>query len=171
MQEPGDRDTKPVAQRALGLSEFPEPEIGRVIEHLDHEVFPVDVDAPPELGEARGKTIAVIRFRQVEPEQMQHPDDEMKLSGNTKIEQKVRNQVLAEISRRHNLRRVDRKVVVDDAIEDEMVILSPSSDSGLMNFVGGSVVVSPSKSLEVDHGKEGEADIGQEEEIAQSPPR
>ena len=63
----------------LRVTKLAQPEEGRVVEDLHHEVFPVDVDAPPEVGEARRQEVAVMRFRKVEPEQVQHADDEMKV--------------------------------------------------------------------------------------------
>ena len=64
------------------------------VEDLLHEVLPVDVDAPPEVGKAGREKVAIVGLREVKPEQIQHPDDEVKQARNAQIEQEVRYQVL-----------------------------------------------------------------------------
>ena len=80
------------------VAEPAQPKEGRVVEDLHHEVFPVDIDAPPEVGEARREEVAMMRFREVEPEEVQHADDEMKLPRDAHVQQEGRNHVEGEVA-------------------------------------------------------------------------
>ena len=93
-----------------GVAPSAEPEVGRVIEQLQHEVFPVDVDAAPEVREARGKEVAAVRLGQVESEEVQHPDNEVELPGDPQVEEEVGHEELHERARPDDLggpQRVD----------------------------------------------------------------
>ena len=70
-----------------GSAAAPQPEEAGVVHQLHHEVLPVDVDAAPEIGEARRQVIEVMRFRQAETEQVQYPDDQVELAGHAQVEQ------------------------------------------------------------------------------------
>src|SRR5207248_4410163 len=80
MQEPGHREDEQCRQdERPGVPETAELEVGGVIEDLQHEVLPVDVDPPPEFGEARSKQVEVMCLRQAKTEEVEDANHEVEL--------------------------------------------------------------------------------------------
>src|SRR3546814_10838233 len=92
----------------------------RIVEDLHHEVLPVDVYPPPEVGEAGRESVVVGSGCQVESEEMQHSRDEVEIAGDAQIEQEISHEVLRQRIRVDHRRRADSQVVVDDPVEDEV---------------------------------------------------
>ena len=61
------------------LTKLPEAEIGGVVEDLQHEVLPIDVDPPPEVREARCQEIPMMRLREVESKQVKHANHDVEI--------------------------------------------------------------------------------------------
>src|ERR1041385_5343410 len=72
----------------------PQLEIAGVIHQLHHEIFPVNIDAPPEIAEARGKVVKMMCFRKTETVEMQHTRNQVELAGNAQIQKKRRQHEL-----------------------------------------------------------------------------
>ena len=141
-------------------------EVRRVVEHLEHEVLPVDVDPAPEVRDARREEVLVVRLRQPEAEQVQHAHDQVELARDPQVQQEVRDHVLREIARAVNLRRREREVVVDDTVEDE--VNDPAHHpvhADLVDPVCVVVEVVPPEGLVVDDREEREAGVRQHEEV------
>ena len=56
-------------------------------EELHHEVFPVDVNPAPEVGEACGEIIEMVCLRQVKTKHVQQTHNQVESSGDTQIKQ------------------------------------------------------------------------------------
>ena len=69
-------------------------EVHRVVHQLQHEVLPVDVDAAPEVRDARSQAVTLVGFRQSEAEQVEHTHDHMEGSRDPQVEQEVEHQEL-----------------------------------------------------------------------------
>ena len=65
-------------------------------EEPDHEVFPVDVDPPPVIGEPRRQQVVMVGLRKLKAEEMKHAGGHVKLTRDLEIEQVVANEVDAE---------------------------------------------------------------------------
>src|SRR5207247_2587068 len=116
----------------------------RVVEELQHEVLPVDVDPPPEVREARGEIVAVVRLRQVEAEEMEQADDHVELSGDAEIEEERREHVLSKGSGADDLGRSQREVVVDETIQDQVKdAASDPVDPDLVDGIRGRIEMAP----------------------------
>ena len=63
-----------------------EPEHDRIEEKPDHEVFPVDVDPPPVIGEPRRQQVMVMRLGELEAIQVEHAAGNVKLARNLEIQ-------------------------------------------------------------------------------------
>ena len=78
---------------ALRITKLAKAEIGGIVEDLQHEVLPVDVDPPPEVREARRQEIPMMRLREVESEQVKHADDEVEVPRDAHVQQEGRQRV------------------------------------------------------------------------------
>ena len=63
-----------------------EPEHDRIEEKPNHEVFPVDVDPPPVVGETRRQQVIVMRLGKLEAIQVEHAAGNVKLARNLEIQ-------------------------------------------------------------------------------------
>ena len=70
-----------------------EPEDDRVEHDPDHEVFPVDVDPPPVVGEPGRQQVVVVRLGKLEPEQVEHAAGHVELARDAEVEQVVADEV------------------------------------------------------------------------------
>src|SRR5688572_13812663 len=103
MQRPREEEHEDARQNhGQRMSSSAKPEVHGIEEDLQHEVFPVDVDASPAVGKARGKKVQMMRLGQPEAKQVKHADDQMKLARDAQVEKKRRDQELNKL-----LRRVD----------------------------------------------------------------
>src|SRR3546814_3996178 len=119
MQQPRDEEDDNSRDDDRGdIAIPPQLEEQRIVEDLHHEVLPVDVYPPPEVGEAGREAVEVVSGCQVESEEMQHSRDEVEIAGDAQIEPEISHEVLLQRSRVDNLRRADSPVVVDDPIEE-----------------------------------------------------
>ena len=117
MQEPGGQEDRHVADRQRRRLRPPlEPEHDRIEEKPDHEVFPVDVDPPPVVGEARRQQVVVVRLGELEAEEVEHAAGHVKLARNLEIKQVVADQVASETGQVVHPRGRDQQLVVDQAI-------------------------------------------------------
>src|SRR5688500_10031551 len=57
------------------------------IDHLHHEILPVDARAPPEVGEPRGQKEEPMRGRKIESKQAKKSDHEVKLPDYAKVDE------------------------------------------------------------------------------------
>ena len=169
VEEPGgdEREGGGEHQR-LRVAEPAQTEEGRIVEDLHHEVFPIDVDPPPEVREARRQEVAVMRLREIEAEEVQHPDDDMEVPRDAEVQQVGRQHVDEELAEVGDRDRVERQSVVDDAIQNQLQQATPDPlDADLIDRVPLGVVVVAAELLEVDDRKERKADVGQQEEVAE----
>src|SRR3546814_12273246 len=83
----------------------------RIVEDLHHEVLPVDVYPPTEVGEAGREAVVVVSGCQVESEEMQHSRDEVEIAGDAQIEQEISHEVLRQRIRLEHLRRSRKSFV------------------------------------------------------------
>src|SRR5688572_11661760 len=113
MQQPSreKNDDRGAGERNAG-TETLQLEEARVVHELHHEVFPIDIDASPEIREAGRQIIKMMRFGQPEPIEIKHAGDQVKLSGNAQIEQERGHQKLHELAKSFELGRIQSEVQV-----------------------------------------------------------
>jgi hypothetical protein len=144
-----------------GVSPLPQTEVRGIIHHLHHEIFPVDVDAAPEIGKARRQVEEPVCLRQAEPEQVQHPDNQMELSGHPQIEQEVRNEVLGQLCRRRDIRLRYDHVLINEAVSNQMRYTADHPpNAALINLECILVVIRAAERCEVHHREKWKRDIG-----------
>src|SRR5215216_4974269 len=104
----------------------------------------------------------MVCFRQVETKQVQNTNDQVKLSGDPKVERKIGDQITDQLERIGHILRGDHEVVIDVTIQDELD--HPAEyplQSYLINPVLVIVVVSSAKCAVVHNGKERKDDVWQ----------
>src|SRR5262245_29380232 len=99
MEEPSQRKYNEGRRCQAGhCSPLPNLEVNGVVEDLQHKVFPIDVDPVPQVGEAGGKKVKMVGLRQVEAEEMQHADNDVKLTRYPDIETEIGYQVAHQLA-------------------------------------------------------------------------
>jgi hypothetical protein len=87
VQQPGDHEhDRRGGHQGECAAARAEPEEAGIVHQLHHEVLPVDVDPPPEVQEAAGEVVLVVRLRQAEPEEVQGPDDQVELARDAQVQ-------------------------------------------------------------------------------------
>ena len=143
-----------------------EPEVGRIVEDGEDEILPVDVHSAPVVREARRKKIPAIRFGQVEPEQHQHAEKDVKLPQHLQIEKRVAEDVSREIAAAGNVGRPDEHDLLNDSIHNQLQdAFADRPRAVLVDLEIGNLVVRPDESLEVNDGKQTDGEIGNEQKV------
>src|SRR5580693_6999382 len=65
----------------------PHLEIGREVDNLHHEVFPINIDPTPEVVDAARQQITAVGRWQVVSKEVQHSDDDVELARHSQVEQ------------------------------------------------------------------------------------
>src|SRR4029434_37700 len=90
------------------------------VHELHHEVFPVNVDAAPEIGKAGRQVIQVVGFGQAKAEQVQHAADQVELTRDTEVQSKCREQKLHQVTQAAQFHRVAAQEHVHVAVENQL---------------------------------------------------
>src|SRR5215216_1019853 len=121
MEEPcQDKYNEGSSNQAGGGAPVPNLKVNRIIKHLQHEIFPINIDPAPQIGEAGGQEVEMVGFRQVKTKQVQDTDDHMKHSGNPEVEGEIGNEIPDQFGGIRNILRSNRQIVVYVAIYDQV---------------------------------------------------
>src|SRR5215472_1633968 len=111
-------------------------------------------------------------LRETKTEEIKNAHHQVELPRNPQVEQKVRDQILEEISDVVDLGGGQCKVIIDEAIEQQMEeTASDPIDADLIGLERVLIEVIASKRLVIDDGKQREARIGKHEKVRQRAPR
>ncbi|NIV36940.1 MAG: hypothetical protein GWN58_48150, partial [Anaerolineae bacterium] len=93
---------------------------------------------------------------QVEPEQVEDADDQVKLARQPKDQEEVGDHVLHQVAHGDDIGRPNHHVVVDETVKKQMGDTAEDPvQPGLVNLVLVGVLVGATKGRVIDHGEEG----------------
>ncbi len=106
MKEPGDEEhDERRSDQCERFSPGAQAEVYGIEDDLHHEVLPVDLNPPPEVGEARRQVEEPVCFGQAKAEQVQDPDDHVKLTRHAQVEREVRDYITNQVGAGQYVRR------------------------------------------------------------------
>ena len=121
VQRPGGQEDHQRRDRQRdGLRPALQAEDDRVEDDPHHEVFPVDVDPPPVVGESGRQQVVVVGLGEPEAEQVEHAAGHVELARDAEVEQVVGDQVERQARRVVDLVGGDQQLVVDHPVEQEL---------------------------------------------------
>ena len=111
----------------------------------------------------------MVSFRQAEPKQIKHSNNQVELSRDAKVQQECREHVADEIASVEYFVWCERQVQIDVPVKDEVQDTTCHPiNTDLVNLIGIVIVIIPAKCFVIDYGKQWETNVRKEKEIGQS---
>src|SRR5262245_61154947 len=107
---------------------------------------------------------------QIEPKQVEHPDNNVKLARHAQIQQEQPKAIVDQVTRVRDFIQVDAPILVKNSVQNQVHNAAKDpAHSHLVDAISILVVVIEAERLIVHYGKQREAHVWQHEEIRQTP--